>query len=347
MTVQPSVSASQMPVPTVSVLLAVHNAAPYLAATLDSVLQQTLASFELIIIDDGSQDGSQAILERYAAQDRRIRLTCRENRGIATTRNQLVAMARSELIAILDADDLALPERLQQQFDFLQTHPEVVWVGGAFQLIDERGRLLTTIRMATDNDQIQRLLLDGHTSFLHPTAMIRKAAILQVGGYDDSFVAGSDLDLWLKLTEIGAVANLPQPVLQYRIHSHSISSRSQTNQWANAARAFDQSWQRRGLVRQFEVTGCRWRPQASRASQWTFMVKYGWWAFNSRQRGTAIHYGQRACWLRPWSLASWKLLICSMVKPLPAGQPDESSSDSPAKPTDQLATAGIRADAGS
>lgn len=307
--------------PQISVLLAVHNNAPYLAATLDSLLGQSFTNFELVIIDDGSTDDSLGILQAYAARDRRIRLVAQDNRGIPVTRNRLIALAHADYVAVMDADDIALPQRLAQQYAFLQTHPDVVWVGGAFQLIDEAGRLLTTVTMATENSEIQRLLLAGHTSFLHPTALIRKSALTQVGGYDNTFTSGCDLDLWLKLSEVGAVANLPQPVVQYRVHSQSIGSRQQQQQHTNAERAFTLAWQRRGLERTFTVTGCRWRPQDNPHSRWEYALKYGWWAFNSRQRRTALHYGLRSLTLRPQAIASWRLLACALIKPLPEACP--------------------------
>lgn len=305
-------------IPTVSVCMSVYNAAPHLATAIESILSQTFGDFEFLILDDGSTDASPQILRRYAHQDARIRLTCRDNRGIPQTRNELLAQSRGEFIAIMDADDLALPDRLALQVDWLRSHPETVWVGGAFELIDDRGRLLTTVRMAEENARIQRLLLEGHTSYLHPSGTVRKTALEKIGGYNEAWVTASDLDLWLKLTEVGEVVNLPQPVVKYRIHPSAISQRRQMEQGNNAVEVFRQAWARRGLgTPNFAVTGCRFRPQPTRASRQEFMLKYGWWAFNSRQRGTAIDYGLRAIALNPLSSESWKLLVCAALKPLP------------------------------
>ncbi len=303
--------------PTVSVAMSVYNSQSFLKAAIESILHQTFEDFEFIIIDDGSTDRSLKILQHYAAQDPRIRLSSRENRGVPATRNEILAQAQGELLAVMDADDVALPDRLQRQVDFLHHHPNCVWLGGAFTLIDERDRILTTIRMAEDNETIQRILLEGHTSFLHSSAMIRKSALRQVNGYDERFKTGSDLDLWLKLTEIGEVSNLPEVVVKYRIHTQSISSDQQASQWQNAQLIFDAACQRRGLSYRIPATGCRFRPTADRASQLDYMLKYGWWAFNSAQRWTALFYGWRALMLSPLTLAAWKLLICSLSKPLP------------------------------
>lgn len=303
--------------PLVSVCLPVYNSEAYVAEAVESILQQTFSDFECIIIDDGSSDRSLEILRPYAAQDSRITIISQENRGQPATRNRMLHMARGEFIAVMDADDIALPDRLAGQTAFLQAHPQVVWVGGAYDILDGQARFLTTMRLAETNEEIQSLLRDGHTSFLHPTAMIRRSALLQVGGYDETYLTAADLDLWLKLAEVGEVANLSQSVLKYRVHTESISQRNRDQQWQNAARAFDESWQRRGWARTFDVTGCRLRPLPTPESKLEYMLKYGWWAFNSRQRRTAAYYGLQAIATRPGAIAGWKLLVCALVKPLP------------------------------
>src|ERR1700726_1508117 len=115
--------------PTISVLMPVYNAERYVAEAVESILSQTFADFEFIIIDDGSKDRSLAILEEYAARDPRIRLVSRPNTGIVKALNQGLALASGELVARMDADDIAMPERLAKQRDYLADHPECVMVG--------------------------------------------------------------------------------------------------------------------------------------------------------------------------------------------------------------------------
>ncbi len=304
--------------PLVSVLMSVYNSDRYLAQAIESILNQTYQNFEFIIIDDGSTDRSLAILQNYAAQDSRIRLASRENRGIPKTRNELITQATSELIAVIDSDDIAFPQRLAMQVTFLQQNPEVVWVGGAFELIDARGRRLTQIGMPQSNAEIQQLLVQGNTSFLHPGAMVRRSAILQVGGYDESLPTAHDLDLWLKLSEVGQLANLQEPVVKYRIHGNSICDRNQERGLSEIQIAFDRAWQRRGIQTRYQPTMvCGWRPTNSRASRYEFMLRYGWWAFNSRERGAALEYGLRAIGINPFLPDGWNLLSCAALKPLP------------------------------
>jgi glycosyltransferase involved in cell wall biosynthesis len=303
--------------PTVSVALAVYNSEPYLAEAIESILNQTFQDFELLIIDDGSTDNSVAIVKRYADRDSRIRWVTQPNAGIPKTRNRLLAMATGEFIAVMDADDVALPDRFERQVAYLRSSSNTVCVGGAYQIMDGAGRFLTVMRLAEDNAEIQRILLDGHTSFLHPACMIRKTAMEQVGGYNEAFATASDLDIWLKLTEVGEVANLHAPILKYRVHAKSISERNRQQQWNNGEIVFDQAWQRRGLTRTFAVTGCRMRHSGTKDSAFEYMLKYGWWAFNSAQRQTAVLYGVKAIALKPLAIDGWKLLICAVIKPTP------------------------------
>jgi glycosyltransferase involved in cell wall biosynthesis len=306
--------------PTVSVLMAVYNTQRYVAQAIESILKQTFTDFELILIDDGSTDRSLQILQHYAAQDARIRLTSRENRGIPKTRNEMLAQAEGEFIAILDSDDVALPDRLARQVEFLQQRPEVVWVGGAFELIDDRGHLLIRIALPESNQQIRSLLADGQISFLHPTAMLRRAAAVAVGGYDEELPLAEDLDLWLRLSEVGELANLAETVVQYRLHPNSICTRNQMNP-KEAQEVLDRAW-KKGITRKRiePETVCGWRPSDDRISQHQFMIKYGWWAFHSQQRRAAVFYGTRAIALNPLSPESWKLLAFAAVKPLPKSE---------------------------
>lgn len=302
--------------PLVSVLMAVYNSERYVGQAVESILNQTFCDFELIVIDDGSTDQSLAILQRYTVKDRRICLISRENRGIPCTRNELLAQASGELIAVMDSDDIALPNRLAQQVEFLQQHPQVVCLGSAYDLIDAKGRLLTHLPVPLGDEDIQRQTLAGHASIFQPCAMMRRSAVLAVGGYDETMTQAEDLDLWLRLGEIGKLANLPEVLVQYRLHSNSVSEQDCALQRQKAYEACQRAWQRRGITGQFEA-GDHWRPGKDRYSRHCFMTRYGWWAFNSGQRQTAAIYGLKAIRALPTKLEGWKLLACALLKPLP------------------------------
>ena len=316
--------------PLISVVLAVYNAEPYIAQAVESILAQTVTDFEFLITDDGSTDRSLSVLQHYAAIDSRIRLIANPNQGVSKTRNQMLQQAKGEFIAVMDADDIAIPDRFARQVEFLRQHPEVVCVGGAHDLIDHKGRYLTCLRLPQQDAEIQKLALAGHGSICHPCALIRREAMLAVGGYDETLLSAHDLDLWLKLGELGKLHNLPDAVLKYRIHTNSVSGKNAIAQREEARRACEAAWERRGIQGNFEATQ-PWRPTADRASQHQFMLQYGWWAFNSQQRQTAFIYALKAIVALPIQLNGWKLLACAIFKPLPdrslsnLASPDRSS----------------------
>lgn len=303
--------------PMISVLMPVYNTERYVAQTIDSILAQTYRDFEFLILSNGSTDRSLSMIEPYAARDSRIRLFhWQQVQTVSRARNFLLQKSQGELVAVMDADDLALPDRLARQLEFLQREPTIVCVGGAHGIIDEQGRLLTWLQLPQTDAEIQRLALAGHGSICHPAAMIRRSAILAVGGYNESLQSAEDLDLWLRLGEIGKLANLPEPILKYRIHSSSISGRNRILQRLEAKRACEQAWRRRGIDGTFEAAE-PWRPGDDRQSQHSFSLKYGWWAFNIGERGTAAIYGMKAVRLLPHHLEGWRLLACALLKPLP------------------------------
>lgn len=309
--------------PIVSVTMAVYNAERYIASAIESILTQTFVDFELIIIDDGSTDSSLKIVEAYAAKDERIHLTSRENKGVIRTRNELLSKVRGEFVAVMDADDIALPERLARQVEFLQSHPEVVCVGGAHEVIDEKGRLLTRLELPIHDDEIQQLTLAGHGSICNPCAMIRRVSLMEVGGYDETMLSAEDLDMWLKLGEVGALANLKDTVLKYRLHEKSISEQNCMLQRTESKKACERAWKRREIEGHFEATE-PWRPGPDRSSQHKFILQYGWWAFLSGQRRTSIIYATRAITVLPLAIEGWKLLACAALKPLPISESTSS-----------------------
>jgi glycosyltransferase involved in cell wall biosynthesis len=309
-----------MPPPLVSVLMPVYNSQRYVAQAVESILQQTFADFELIILNDGSTDRSLSILQRYAARDPRIQLISRENRGIAPTRNELLAQASGEFIAMMDSDDVAFPQRLARQVQFLQQHSQVICLGSSYELIDARSRPITTLAVPLHHAEIQRQALAGHASVFQPCAMMRRAAVMRIGGYDATLKQAEDLDLWLRLGEIGELANLAEPLVQYRLHPKSISETDCAFQRQQAYEVCQRAWQRRGIAGQFEATD-PWRPGKDATSQHQFMLKYGWWAFNSGHRATALIYSLKAIQVLPLRLAGWNLLACAVFKPLPRAHP--------------------------
>lgn len=203
----------------------VYNEAGFLATAIESILSQTFTSFELIIIDDDSDDGSRSIAEEYAAADRRISLIAhRQNRGNYPSRNEGMAMARGEFIAVMDADDISKPHRLERQVDFLGNHPSHSMVGSRVLLIDADGDPLGPMEgIPLEHEGIDAALMDRRWAVIHPSVMIRTEAVEAVDGYRERFKTCADHDMYLRLAEISRVANLPEMLLYYRRHFGSMT----------------------------------------------------------------------------------------------------------------------------
>jgi glycosyltransferase involved in cell wall biosynthesis len=302
-------------IPVISVLMSVYNGEKYLAEAIESILNQTFSDFELLALDDGSTDESLKLLREYASRDSRLHVIAREHRGFGSTENELVKYARGEFIAKMDQDDISLPNRFELQVAYLKKYPKVVVVGGANQLIDSAGRYLTTLLPPQTDVEIQALILRGHSAITHPSVMMRSAMIKSVGGYNEQYIIAGDLDLWLRLGELGELANLKEVVFKYRLHAKSISENAGEKQREAARTVCENAWRRRNVAGVFTAEAL-WRPGPDRASRHTFMLKYGWWAWNSRQRKTAVYYGWQAIKVKPFSIDSWKLLMVSLLKPL-------------------------------
>lgn len=303
---------SGSPDPLVSVLMTVYNGQRYVEEAVRSVLRQDLTDLELVVVDDGSTDRTPEIVRRIATEDRRLRVHTQPNRGIPQSANQGLSMCRGQYIARLDSDDVAKPDRLRRQVAFLQEH-DVVATGSWFDLIDPRGRFLTLLKPPEDDAEIQKLILAGHGAICHPTSMARHDALKKIGGYDEHFALAEDLDLWLRLGEIGKLANIPLSLTRYRLHPRSISEEKCQQQRDYAREACERAWKRRGIEASFEASEL-WRPGEDRPSKHSFALEYGWWAFNSGERRTAVVYGTKAVALQPWSDKGWRLLLSALIK---------------------------------
>ena len=205
----------------VSVVMPAFNAEAYLAEAIESVLRQTMGDLEIVVVDDGSIDNSRAIVERFREADPRVRLVVHErNLGISAALNRGWQAARSPLIARLDADDAALPDRLERQSAFLDAHPSVAVVGGAAHVVDGAGKRISTMRFPTESAVIHATLR-RHNCLAHPTVMLRRSVLEDVGGY--RFDHSEDYDLWLRLAERFDLANLAEPLILYRVHGSQLS----------------------------------------------------------------------------------------------------------------------------
>jgi glycosyltransferase involved in cell wall biosynthesis len=292
-------------VPLISVIMPVYNADRFLQEAVDSILNQTLDDFELIVINDGSTDGSLSLLQDYAAKDPRVRLFSRENKGLVATLNEGISAARGEFIARMDADDRCEPTRFALQIDRLRQEPALVALGSWAVAIDQDGMRIGPAPVPLEHEEIERALLAGRSCIYHPAVMMRAPALRQIGGYRDMAPA-EDFDLWLRLSEVGRLANLREPLFIWRRVFSGIVAQTLSRQVQAVHRALRDAWIRRGL------TGDPPAPFRRVQNIYDIYRQIGWTALRCSEPKTARKYAAKALRSRPWLLDSWKLAVCAM-----------------------------------
>lgn len=218
--------------PLVSVVMVTRNVERFLAEAIESILSQTFTDFEFIILDFGSTDSSKAIAASYAAKDSRIRLHEIASCGLTEARNASCRVAQGQYIAIMDADDVALPNRLALQVGFMEEHPQVGLLGALADCTNSEGKPLgfrVHLNPPTKDENI-RLALRERSPFCQPTIMLRREAFEAVGGYRPVLAQAEDYDLFVRIAERYSCAGLDQVVLNYRIHPQQLSMHKQRQQ---------------------------------------------------------------------------------------------------------------------
>lgn len=209
--------------PCISVLMPAYNSAAYISQAIESILAQTMADFEFIIIDDGSTDGTWEIVDQYAQNDSRIRAQQNHfNQGVAHNRNMLVGLARGDYIAWQDSDDISVVDRLFLQYTFLQQHPKVGIVGGFIHCFERRRSL--GVRMYPQADQDLKKMIFRVSPIAFPMSMVRRDVFEKTGLYLLR-PAAEDLDILFRIGQHYAFANLQNIVGWYRVHTSSITAR--------------------------------------------------------------------------------------------------------------------------
>ena len=204
--------------PLVTVLMAVHNDLAYLPEAVDSILGQTLDDFEFLVLDDGSTDGSGEYLA--GLNDPRVRLVRNgDNLGLTRSLNRGLDLAEGLFVARMDADDVALPHRLERQVAFLDAHPRVGIVGSSRVLIDPAGGFVAHAPAVEDDIGIRWKCLLGNP-FAHPAVTFR-LDLMDAHGlrYDETYLTAQDYELWSRLLGVTEGANLAEPLLRYRLRA--------------------------------------------------------------------------------------------------------------------------------
>jgi hypothetical protein len=210
--------------PAVSIVMTVHNGMPYVESAIQSLREQTLREIEIIVADDASTDQTPQVLAQLTVVEPRLRvLTHEKNLGPAVGRNRAIEAARAPYVAVLDGDDLALPERLARQKAWLDAHPDTVMLGSSLRQIDGDGRVIRTSRRARDAIAM-RWMARFNMPLVHSTMMFRRLAGAEKRlVYDPSLRVAQDYDLLAQALEVGDVVALPDVLVHYRVHARSLT----------------------------------------------------------------------------------------------------------------------------
>ena len=295
--------------PVISVVMPVYNAERYVARAVASICEQTFSDFEFIIVNDGSTDGTLAILQDFAKRDARIKLISRPNTGVVGASNDALAPARGELIARMDGDDIAMPTRFEKQVRYMRAHPECAALGSWVRMIDTDDDPVRIYRVPLGHDDIDRALFETWAIF-HPTMMTRRELIMRVGGYREPFAALEDLDLLLRLSEHGRLANLPEPLVQYRQHASSMCLSQSRRMNSIIGEILRQAYERRGLKPPASLASKRCGPDQH--DPLTLQMMWAWWAHDDGFYSTARKHGLRLLRQRPLDVNVWRLFACAV-----------------------------------
>ena len=199
--------------PKVSIIIPTYNSERFLQATLDSVLNQTYTDFEIVAVDDGSTDGTKDILS--ACSDPRLRVFFEEHAGCVANYNRCLSHVEGEYIAVLDHDDIMLPERLERQVAFLDSNTGIYLLGSSYEIIDEEGKVLDRKPMPVGKGNVKKYEM-VFNAVQHPTVMYRKQLVDFIGVYNEAYYPSHDSEFILRAITQHSADNLPEVLTQWR-----------------------------------------------------------------------------------------------------------------------------------
>lgn len=293
--------------PRVSCVMPMLNAAPYVAEAIESILNQTYEDFELIVANDGSTDTCAAIVQDYVERDPRVILLDRsENKGIVYTRNELLDASTGEFSALMDADDISMPERFEKQVEFLDASPDHDAVGSRVLLIDPAGSPMCTLPIRETHEEIDRWHIEAAsgTALCNPTVMMRTEAMRAAGAYHADTIWAEDYDLFLRMAERGKIATMPEVFLHYRQHFSGTGYARNSLQRQAIYKCVEKACERRGipLPRRMEEERIPKRTASYAYRQWAE------WSMRGGNRSTARKYAWKSVQKAPWSPRAWYML---------------------------------------
>jgi GT2 family glycosyltransferase len=311
------------PSPTVSVIIPCYNAARYIAATLASVLAQDVHGMEIILIDDGSSDGSAELVRSRFPE---VRVVTQANQGVAAARNHGIGLARGEWVSLVDADDIWLPGKLAAQLEAMRLLPGCrmsytawqVWPSDTAQPSD--AYLATLQASAADAAR-----WNGPSGWIYPqllldcvvwtsTVLMHRSLLAEIGGFDATLRVGEDYDLWLRASRVTPILRVARPYALYRSHPASITQTAPTDNYR--ARVVERALTRWGATspdgRQADMAAVR----RALAKSWSDYA-------GAQLQGGEAARARRSAWTalrtRPVHLPAWKVLLKSLCRPVRQG----------------------------
>jgi glycosyltransferase involved in cell wall biosynthesis len=304
----------------VSILMPMRNAEAYIKETIQSLLNQSFSHFEIIIVNDGSNDASQALVESFV--DDRIKIIQGKGQGISAALNLGLNHAQGKYVCRCDADDLYPPDRLKLQVDWLESHVNYIAVAGKFSSMDEKSRVIAEFNTGNEEADITPELLMGKTRTHLGAFLIKSSVLKELQGFREYFITAEDIDMQLRLAECGLVGYIPWNMYFYRIHNSSITHTQGTN-----ARVFYEATAREFLKQRLKmgfdqlqkgdapkpplVSG---KPTDSVDQVVGYMIGKSWQLHSDNKKYAALVISIRACLKKPFYWLVWKNIIMILIK---------------------------------
>jgi glycosyltransferase involved in cell wall biosynthesis len=297
----------------ISIVLPTHNRAPYLREAVDSVFTQTYPDWELIVIDDGSTDGTAEYLG--GLQDSRVRLIFHERCGNpARLRNAGIARAKGAYISFLDSDDLWLPDKLRAQIEALAAVPDSRWCFTGFECIEEHGEVLSTLAQkswAARSGWMLEEILKEDILIAMPAVLAEKSLVTEVGAFDESLGLCEDYDLWLRLAVRAQAIALPAQLTKVRMHAGSYARQRKVQAFEFLERVFQK------LLKDLAEENLRVSVRRRYASA---LIALAALHRSAGRPGPALRALRRALQYRPPHKAWWSALGKTLIRPLIPGR---------------------------
>lgn len=214
--------------PLVSVIMTAKNFERFVDEAIASIMNQTYKNLELVVVDDASTDKTADIIRGWEKKDGRVvAIFNTESILPSRARNKAAQIARGKYLAILDSDDVALPERLSTQVDYMETHPELAAIGSHAEIIDVNGKHLSEKRKSKNITDI-RYAMVLQNQFIHSSVMMRKGVFDRLGGYRSEYDFAEDYDIFSRILETGDMSNVDAVLIRFRASSGGVTTQSAT-----------------------------------------------------------------------------------------------------------------------